>query len=102
MTILTKSLCAALLAVTFSGAAGAAPLPADAQRMLDAAILSGQPERIDAVAAVAPATYPESVAVVDAPVADYRGAKAKIRLAELRTEHFWKGGVGAGGLGVSP
>ncbi|API57919.1 hypothetical protein BSL82_00230 [Tardibacter chloracetimidivorans] len=101
MTILTKSLCAALLAVTFSGAAGAEPLPADAQRMLDAAILSGKPERIDAVAAVARETYPESVEEVDAQIAGYRGEKEKMRLAELRTERFWQGWSGQGELGAS-
>src|SRR3546814_8582810 len=91
MTILTKSRGAALLAVTCSGAAGAEPLPADAQRMLDAAILSGKPERIDAVAAVARETYPESVEEVDAQIAAYRGEKEKMRLAELRSERFWQG-----------
>src|SRR3546814_8980991 len=101
MTIINKSLSAAVLAVTLSGAAGAEPVPEDAQRMLDAAILSGKTERIDAVAAVASETYPESVEEVDAQIAAYRGEKEKMRLAELRTERFWQGWSGQGELGAS-
>src|SRR3546814_8395030 len=70
---------------------GAEPLPADAQRMLDAAILSGKPERIDAVAAVARENYPASGEEVDAPIGAYCGEEEKIRTAELRTEGFWQG-----------
>src|SRR3546814_5355222 len=69
--------------------------------MLDAAILSGKPERIDAVAGVARETYPESVEEVDAQIAAYRGEKEKMRLAELRTERFWQGWSGQGELGAS-
>src|SRR3546814_5358095 len=68
---------------------------------LPISILSGKPERIDAVAAVARETYPESVEEVDAQIAAYRGEKEKMRLAELRTERFWQGWSGQGELGAS-
>lgn len=82
-------------------AAGAEPLPVDAQRMLDAAILSGRTDQIEAIAQVARQTWPQSRAEVDVQIAAYRAEKEKMRLAALRNERFWQGWSGQGEFGAS-
>lgn len=81
--------------------ADAEPLPPEVQRMLDAAILSGRADRIDAVAGVARETYPQSAREVDAQIGTYRAEKEKRRLAALRNERFWQGWSGQGEFGAS-
>src|SRR3546814_1106936 len=54
--------CAVVLVAALSSAVQAEPLPAEVQRLLDAAIQSGAGDRINVVAAVASETYPQSAA----------------------------------------
>ncbi len=101
MTRSSVSFWAGVLAACLSSAANAEPLPSDVQRMLDAAILAGRPDQIEAVAAVARASYPQSATEVNTQVAAYRTEKEKKRVAALRNERFWQGWSGQGEIGGS-
>lgn len=94
-------LCAAAFTALLPATARAEPLPPDVQRMLDAAILSGRADRIDAIAGLARETYPESAKEVDAQLSAYNGEKEKMRMAKLRSERFWQGWSGQGEMGAS-
>lgn len=79
----------------------ASPLPDEAQLMLDAAILSGNADKIAAVSAVAREVYPDSAADIDAQIAAYNRERENLRLAELQQERFWQGWGGQVELGAS-
>lgn len=95
------TLCAALAGTALPSVLFAKPLPTDAQRIIDAAILSGHADRIEAVAAVTRDVYPDSAQEIDAQIAAYKKEREKLRVAQLRQERFWEGWSGQGELGAS-
>lgn len=94
---------AALIILTtgFSIDARAEPPPEPIVRLITDAANSGDPAKLDQAAALAKASYPGSVAEIDALVADLRAQAAAARIARLRELGFLEGWSGEGEAGAS-
>lgn len=80
--------------------AAQAPLPASVRAMVERAAESGDKAKIDAVAAVAKETHPESAAEIDRILAEIAARREAERVAALRTAGVldnWAGRVDFGG-----
>lgn len=91
--------CAALL-LAANPALAATPLPESVRAMVEAAAKSGDQAKIDAVAAIAKETNPDSVAEIDGIVSAIATERAAAREADLRQAgafEYWKGSGQLGG-----
>ena len=87
--------CAILGAVLLATEASAAPIP----QPVEALIRAAGPDRIDAVAAVAKTTNPNSVAEIDALVSSLKAEAAARRREALASQGFFEGWGGEGQFG---
>ena len=85
-------------ALTFAGAAHAAPLPDAVNAMLDAA--GGDEAQLKTVAEIAKKANPDSVAEIDAKVAAINAANAKAKEEKLASQSFFEGWSGSGEFGA--
>jgi len=72
-----------------------APIPRDVQAMIDAAIATGDPAKVETVIALAKQTQPDSARDIDAIAKDWRAqqAEAKRIAAEQKREEIRKAGL---------
>ncbi|MPT48188.1 MAG: DUF481 domain-containing protein [Sphingobium sp.] len=96
--ILKISCCALAIGVCFPASAA---LPPEVQAMLDTAIAKGDKAKLEAVAEIAKATYPQDEAEIAAVVASYNAQQAAAAEEHKRQAGFfdnWKGTGEAGGF----
>lgn len=94
--LLKASCCAAMLC---AAPCATAALPADVRAMLDTAIAKGDTAKLEAVAEIAKATYPQDEAEITSLLAHYHSERAKAELAEKKQAGFFDNWKGAGELG---
>lgn len=94
--IFAAALVGALL-MAAAGAAEAAPLPAPVAKMIEAA--TNDPEALAAIVRIAKKTNPQSIAEIDAQVAQLKAQAEARKKREVATRSFFQGWEGKGELG---
>tara|TARA_R110000850_G_scaffold8619_3_gene31898 strand:+ start:104 stop:1054 length:951 start_codon:yes stop_codon:yes gene_type:complete len=96
------ALTTAIIGAAILSTPAAAALPDPVKAMIDAAIASGDKQDVLAVVKIAKTTNPDDVAEIDAILADYNSAQAKMAEAALREQQqagFFENWKGQGELG---